>query len=123
MNRSMVALLALLSPLLLEAQTLSAEAQALRAKAIADGAVEVNVVTRALSASKGVAPTPERKAQIVRDQNRIVTLLVARNLVVGNEITVEQDGSFTLRVLPDAIDRLVVSADVAEIHGAVARDR
>jgi limonene-1,2-epoxide hydrolase len=116
MGRSTIVLLALLSPLLLEAQIPSAEAQALRAKAVEEGSVEVKVVTRALSASRGSVLTPERHAQIARDQSRIVMLLVARNLIVGNEITIEQDGAFTMRVLPEAVDRLAASTDVAEIH-------
>ncbi|HZF30368.1 MAG TPA: hypothetical protein VE907_14720 [Gammaproteobacteria bacterium] len=123
MGRSTIALLALLSPLLLEAQTPSAEAPALRAKAIAEGSVEVHVVTRAVALSKGVTLTPERKAQIARDQSKIVMLLIARNLVVGNEITGEPDGSFSMRVLPAAIDYLAISPQIDTLEHASSGKR
>ncbi len=43
-------------------------------------------------------------------------MLISRNLVVGNEITVEPDGSFTMRVLPAALDRLSENPDIAELR-------
>lgn len=118
MGRSTIALLALLAPLLLRAQTPSAEAPALRAKAIAEGSVEVHVVTRAVALSKGATLTPERKAQIARDQNKVVMLLITHNLIVGNAITIQSDGSFVMRVLPEALDQLARTGNVQLIEEA-----
>jgi predicted outer membrane protein len=117
MTKRLLALLALL-PLGIQAQTPSSDVRALRAKAISEGSVEINVVTRALALSNGASVTPDKKAEIARDQSKLMAQLIARNLVVGNEIWVQPDGSFTLRVLPDAIEYLSASREVSVLQPA-----
>lgn len=90
----------------------------LRNQATAEGAVEVRVTTRAVAdaASVATARTEAEHVAIQRAQHRLLTQLISRGLLVGNEISLQPDGSFTMRVLPSGIDQLAASADVAVLR-------
>jgi hypothetical protein len=81
------------------------------------------VTTRAVAdaASIGPARTEAQHVAIQRAQHKVLAQLISRGLVVGNEINVQPDGSFTMRVLPSGIDQLAASADVAVLRAVVKR--
>ena len=104
---------------------LAPDLSALRSKARLEGSVEVKVVTRA--AANGLGPsrsrqTVEERREVQRVQDKVLITLIARRLIVGNEISVQPDGSFSMRVSPEGLERLVQNADVAEVH-AVQRNQ
>jgi len=106
-------------PLSAGAQPSTLDLTGLRAKAQAEGSVQVTVVTRAVSSavSTGLSTaSPEQRKAMRRAQDKILIRLISRGLVVGNEIFVQPDGSFSIRVLPDGLEQLAQSADVAEMH-------
>jgi hypothetical protein len=103
-----------MAPLPLVAQPNPADVNRLRTQAIADGSVDVSVTSHAVAATRsGVVPTADQRIAIQRAQHKILIQLISRGLVVGKEVSVAPDGSFTMRVLPAGLDHLAASADVA----------
>jgi parvulin-like peptidyl-prolyl isomerase len=109
-------LLLLFAPLAASAQSVGRVSD-LRSKAVAEGSVAVKVITRAVAAapSAPAARTAAQRSAIQLAQQKLLLDLIPRGLVEGNEIRLEPDGSFTMRVLPEGIDRLAGSGDVAAL--------
>jgi len=106
------------------AQTSELELSSLRAKAQNEGSVEVRVVSRAAASvvsSDLSNVNPEQRKAIQRAQDRILVGLIARGLIVGNEIFLQSDGSFSMRVLPGGLEALVVSTDVQKLSSVAPR--
>ena len=122
MARPIAFFVAVLLPILSLAQSPPPlDLSALRAKAQLEGSVEVKVVTRAvagLSAARKPTLTAEQRREVQRAQDKILIPLIARGLVVGNEIFVQPDGSFTMRVLPDGLEQLARGAEVQELRAS-----
>ncbi len=110
--------LCLLLPVVALAQPSVVELSGLRSIAQTKGSVEVKVTTRAVAAAEvqKTAPTSGQRIAIGRAQQKIMLILVSRGLVVGNEVSLQPDGSLVLRVLPQGLDFLAQSADVHEIR-------
>lgn len=111
-----------LAPLIASGQPVLAIAQ-LRSQALTEGSVEVKVTTRAL-VDAATSPTNHTQAQrlaIHLAQQRILLELVPRGLVVGNAINVQPDGSFTMRVLPEALEHLAASTAIAALGPAATK--
>ena len=105
------------------AQPNAADVATLRNQATGEGSVEVTVTTRAVAdaARIGAERTEAQQVAIQRAQHKVLIQLISRGLVVGNEINLQPDGSFTMRVLPSGIDQLAASADVAVLRAVVKR--
>jgi hypothetical protein len=115
----MALVLLTLTPLVAPAQQVAADISFLRNKATADGSIEVAVTTRAVAdarASKSGPLAVDQQRAIGRAQQKIMLILVSRGLVVGNEVSLQPDGSLVLRVLPQGLDFLAQSTDVQEIR-------
>lgn len=95
----------------------------LRNQAIAERSVEVRVTTRAVAdaASIGAVRTEAQYVAIQRAQHKVLIQLISRGLVVGNEINLQPDGSFTLRVLPAGLAYLAASGDIATLDTVATR--
>lgn len=121
--RYTIPLLLALIPLVVDAQSAAGAIAQLRNRAILEGAVDVKVTTRPIADSglPGRAPTEAQRIAIQRAQHRILVRLLPRGLVVGNEITMQPDGSFTMRVLPTGLDYLAASPDVAILDAGATR--
>jgi len=113
-----------LTPLITSGQTATPIAQ-MRNRAIAEGSVEVTVTSRAV-AQAPLSPSARTQAQrfaIQLAQQKILMGLLPRGLVVGNEINAEPDGTFSMRVLPDAVDVLAASPDVIAVRERGSSDK
>src|SRR5262245_29049196 len=117
MRRFVVALICTFS-ISAVAQTTVNDLSALRSTAQRDGSVVVTVTTRALSESRSNRgePTTQQRAEIQQAQRKVLVALVAKDLVVGNEVAIQPDGSFTLRLLAQGLDELARNKDVAELR-------
>lgn len=96
----------------------------LRAKAQAEGSVEVRVVTRAAASTSTVgtiAVSSEQRNAMRRAQDRVLIALVSHGLVVGNEIFVQPDGTFSLRVLPEGLEAMARNTDIQQLTVAGPR--
>jgi hypothetical protein len=115
----MIPVLFAVVPLVASAQQVAGDISYLGSKAAAEGSIEVVVATKAVAdarAAKTGPLTAEQQRAIGRAQQKIMLILVSRGLVVGNEISLQPDGSFVLRVLPQGLDLLTQSSDVGEIR-------
>ena len=120
MSKPVALIIAVLLPLVAHAQTSpSSNLSALRSTARLEGSVEVRVVTRALAnpvARSGRALTNQRR-DVHWAQETILARLIVRGLVVGNHVSLQPDGSFTLRVLPAGLEQLAQDAEVQMLQG------
>ena len=120
-----VPILLTLAPLVAAAQP-SGDITSLRNRASAEGSIEVVVATKAVVAartSKTGTETADQQRAIGRAQRRIMLILVSRGLVVGNEVSLQQDGSLVLRVLPQGLDILAQSPEIQEIRATTGVSR
>jgi hypothetical protein len=115
-------LLLMFTPLVAGGQSTSPFAE-LRSKAIAQGSVQVKVTTRAVADAPTAGRTQAQRFAIQLAQQRLLLDLIPKGLVLGNEISMQADGAFTMRVFPDAIDYLAASNDVAALDEAVTSKR
>ena len=115
----MVLVLLAIAPLMVQAQPIAGDLPYLRNKASTEGWVEVVVRTKAsidASVAKIGELTADERRAIGRAQQKIMLILVSRGLVVGNEVSLQPDGSLVLRVLPRGLDVLSESAEVREVR-------
>jgi hypothetical protein len=118
-----VLVLLTLAPFALEAQQSAGDLASLRSQAQRNGFVDVVVTTTAVANMRTagtLAPmvTPEQQRAIIRDQQKLVMALVSRGVLVGNEVSIQPDRSFVLRVLPQGLDLLSKTALVMEVRAA-----
>jgi hypothetical protein len=119
-----ILLLLLLAPTISSAQLAAGDLVNLRNKVVAEGSVEVKVSTRAVAdaGSTLAGLTNAQRIAIDRAQDRILLHLLSQGLLVGNEITVQPDGSFTMRVLPAGLELLLANTEVAALEPATTQE-
>jgi len=118
----MIPVLLAVVPMVALAQPVSSDIAYLRTKANAEGWVEVSVTPRGAAEVRALrAPslTTDKQTIIGRAQQKIMMILVSRGLVVGNEVSLQPNGSLVLRVLPRGLDFLAASPDVAEVRANI----